>query len=246
MLKEFRADLHIHSCLSPCGDKEMTPRAIVNQAQDKGLDIIAICDHNSAENVMATQKAAKDKNLKVLAGMEVTSQEEVHLLALFDQGERALNLQEKVYGSLLEGENQEEIWGIQLIVDEEDVITGVNKRLLIGATKLSISPLVETIHSLGGLAIASHIDREAFSIVGQLGFVPVDLPLDGLELSPRFNYAQRRNSFSLPAGFALVTFSDAHCLADLGKVSTKFLLAEATVGEIRKALFNQEERRVTI
>ncbi|HDZ84616.1 MAG TPA: PHP domain-containing protein, partial [Nitrospirae bacterium] len=81
MLKEFKADLHIHTCLSPCADLNMSPLAVVNAAAEKGIDIIAVTDHNSAENVLAAQRAALDKDITVLAGMEIASSEEAHIIA---------------------------------------------------------------------------------------------------------------------------------------------------------------------
>ncbi len=146
MLKCFYADLHIHTCLSPCADLTMSPKRIVEQAMAKKLDIIAICDHNSAENVHATLRTVSDKKITVLCGMEVTSTEEVHLLALFDEVKRVLNLQEIVYANLTPGENKEDLFGEQIIANEFDEVKGYNKRLLIGATNLTLKELVNKVH----------------------------------------------------------------------------------------------------
>ena len=190
MLKRIKADLHIHTCLSPCGETDMTPAMIVQKAKSKRLDVIGICDHNSSENVRVIKNIGDKNNLKVLGGMEVTSKEEVHILALFDDDEDLSKLQKIVYENL-KGENNEELFGYQLIVDEQDEIIDLNKKLLIGATDLTVDEVVEHIHSLNGLAIASHVDRERFSLIGQLGFVPEGLDLDGLELSP--SYMNKKN-----------------------------------------------------
>lgn len=244
MLKEFKADLHIHTCLSPCGDLKMSPRAIVDQAEKKGLDIIGICDHNSAENIKVTMKVASGKRVDVLAGMEVTSAEEAHLVALFDRAEQALELQEVVYASLLPGENDEKVFGYQVVVNELDEVEELNKRLLIGATTLTLDKFVEIIHSLGGLAIASHIDKESFSIIGQLGMIPEGLKLDALEVSPQLTREEARAKFSQYSDFPLVGSSDAHFLEDVGNNPTTFLLKEAKIGEIRKAFGNVDGRRI--
>ncbi len=244
MLKEFKADLHIHTCLSPCGDLKMSPRAIVDQAEKKGLDIIGICDHNSAENIEVAIRVASGTKVNVLAGMEVTSAEEAHLVALFDRAEQALELQEVVYASLLPGENDERIFGYQVVVNELDEVEDLNKRLLIGATTLTLDKFVEVIHSLGGLAIASHIDKESFSIIGQLGMIPEGLKLDALELSPRLSREEAKVEFSQYADFPLVCSSDAHFLEDVGKRSTVFLLKETKIGEIKKAFGNVAGRRI--
>ena len=243
MLKKIKADLHIHTCLSPCGDMSMMPTVIVEKAKLKGLDVIGICDHNSSENVAAVKNAGEKYNLKVLGGMEVTSKEEVHILALFDEDKKLSELQEIVYENL-KGKNDEELFGYQLVVDEQDEIIDLNKKLLIGATDMTVDRIVELIHSLNGLAIASHVDRERFSLIGQLGFVPEGLDLDGLELSPRYMSEKKKLDFPMAAGFPLVTFSDAHLPDDIGETSTFFLLDDITVKELKKALKNKDGRSI--
>jgi len=241
MLRTFKADLHIHTCLSPCADLEMHPRAITKQAGMKEIDIIGICDHNSAENVAAVASAAAALNIRVLPGLEITSQEEVHVLALFDEPEPAFKLQEIVYGHL-PGENDEQAFGMQVVVNEDGEVLGFNQRLLIGASTLSIEKVVKNIHALDGLAIASHIDREGFSLIGQLGFIPEHLPLDGLEISPRISYEEALGKFN--ARFTLVCSSDAHYLRDIGTGFTTFYMEEPSTREIKKALLCEDGRRV--
>lgn len=243
MLRRFRMDLHIHTCLSPCADSEMVPTKIVKKAKSKGLDVIGICDHNSAENVMAVKRAGEREKLGVIGGIEITSREEVHILAFFDKENNLFELQKIIYDNL-SGINDEKIFGEQIIVDEKGKALGFNKRLLIGATELSIEKVVDTIHSLDGLAIASHIDRERFGIIGQLGFIPDDLNLDGLEVSPKVSLENRRLKFSQASDSPLVTFSDAHTIQDIGKSATSFLINEARVSEIKKGLLNQDGRSI--
>jgi predicted metal-dependent phosphoesterase TrpH len=199
MLRELKADFHIHTCLSPCAELEMSPLAIIQQAKIKELDIIGICDHNSAENIPALKQAAEDYEICLLPGMEVTSIEEVHILALFDAIESALQLQEIIYANL-PGENDEDTFGMQVIVNVHGEILGFNKKLLIGASNLTVDETVRTIHSLNGLAIAAHIDRDSFSLISQLGFVPEKLELDALEISPltSHNRALKKYNPKLP------------------------------------------------
>ncbi len=244
MLRPLRADLHIHTCLSPCSDLEMSPWAIVEQAAEMGLNIIGICDHNSAENVGAAKKAAERRGITVFPGIEVSSREEVHVLLLFDDVESALSLQETVYLNLGPGENDEEVFGPQVVVDEHDEVMGFNGRLLIGATSLSLQEVVDLGRFLGGLLIASHVDREAFSLLGQLGFVPPGLPLDALEVSPAIPLHEGRARLPQCEGYPLVTSSDAHELRDIGKSSTVFLVEEATTREIKRALLAEDGREV--
>ena len=243
MLKTFRADLHIHSCLSPCGDEAMRPRALVNKALAKGLDMIAICDHNSAENTAAFIRAGDERGLKVLPGIEVTSREEIHLIALFDTPEDCTALQNLIYQNL-PGENVEEVFGCQTMVNEKDETIGINRKMLIGATLLPLEQIVSMVGSLRGVTIASHIDRQAFSLLGQLGFIPEGLSLDGLEISARTSKEEAQKRFYAYRHYSFVRFSDAHYLEDIGKNITHFLLAQTTSEEIKMALHHQEGRRV--
>ena len=244
MLKKFRADLHIHTCLSPCAGLEMSPSAIVKTAGKKSLDIIAITDHNSAENVIAAQKTAADTELTVLAGMEITSSEEAHILALFESVEDILKLQDIVYENLLPGENDEKRFGEQIVVNEKDEVLSFNKRLLIAATALTASSIVDTIHSIGGLAVASHIDREAFSIISQLGFIPDDLEFDALEISPRTNREEALTMFDNYNSYAWISSSDAHDVENIGQRTTSFYINNPTIEEISSAFKCVDGRRV--
>ena len=243
MLKPFRGDLHIHTCLSPCADLTMSPKRVVEKAVKKNLDMIAICDHNSAENVRAATAAASKKNITVLPGMEITTVEEVHIIALFDEVAPVLKLQEAVYENLAPGENIEDVFGEQIIANEFDEVEGYNNRLLMGATSLTLKELVTGIHHLGGLVIAAHIDREVCnSIIGQLGFIPEDLELDALEISSYTNRSQALARYPGIEKFPLISSSDAHFLQDIGKVTSSFLLEAPGVDEIRKAFEKKDGR----
>lgn len=241
MLRSYKADLHIHTCLSPCAEVKMSPAAIMKRAKARGIHILGICDHNSAENASAALESAGRHGMHVLPGMEVTSSEEVHLLALFDALEPVRQLQEIVYRHL-PGENDEETFGMQVVVNADDEVLGLNPKLLIGATTLRLEEIIKEIHSMGGLAIAAHIDRQSFSLIGQLGFIPDNLPLDALEISPALSYegAVRKYSPSLP----LIKSSDAHRDKEIGRCCTRFLIEKASIGEIKKALSEQEGRRI--
>lgn len=242
-LAPFKADLHVHTCLSPCGEFEMSPMKVVAEAKARGLDLIAVCDHNSAANVAGVRQAAEGSGLVVLAGMEVATAEEVHILALFDDIDAALALQTIVYANLLPGENDDELFGMQVVANGLDEVEKIEHRLLISATQLDIDTVVAEVHRLGGLVVASHIDREANSLIGQLGMVPPGLGLDAVEVSPRGD-VEAMQAFPGVAGLPVVRSSDAHQLDDLGRVTTTFLLAEPTVREIALALRNEEGRAI--
>ncbi|MEW6096402.1 MAG: PHP domain-containing protein [bacterium] len=243
MFKIFNADLHIHTCLSPCSDLDMTPKRIINEVKLKYLDIIGICDHNSCENVIITKEIANIQGIKVIGGIEITSSEEVHILALFDNDEELLKLQEIVYENL-DGINDEKAFGTQLVVNEHDEVVAHNKKLLIGATKLPVKKWVDLVHSLNGLVIASHIDREGFGIIGQLGFIPDDLKLDGLEISPKITFKEAKVTINEANNFPVITGSDAHHLEDIGISFTRFLIKEPSVKEIKMALVGEEGRKI--
>jgi hypothetical protein len=182
--------------------------------------------------VAAVQRAAESSNIRVFGGMEVTTEEEIHILALFELERDLKRMQDLLYDNL-SGRNDPDAFGQQYIVDEEDYVTGFNERLLMGATALSLNEVIDNIHMLNGLAIASHIDRDAFSIISQLGMIPEDLKLDAVELSRHY----KRSMFELDnIAFPRVTFSDAHHLEDIGSGYTRFFIKQPSISEIKMAL----------
>lgn len=243
MLKKFRADLHIHSCLSPCSDWDMSPKKIVEKSAEQRLDLIAICDHNTAENVAAAIREGARQGITVLPGMEVCSKEEVHLVTLFNKIEDSLKMQEYVYAHL-PGENRPEVFGHQVVADEHDHVLGENPHLLIGATQLSLLEIVKKVHHLDGICISSHVDRPSYSLIGQLGFIPEDLHLDAVEVSYRVPLDKALTAIAGIKDYPCVTASDAHFLRDIGKAWTEFILDAPTLKEIRMALADTEGRRI--
>lgn len=240
-IKEFKADMHIHTCLSPCADLEMSPKNIVKEAKRKGLDIIGICDHNSAENFPAIEKTGNKEGIKVIGGIEITSREEVHVLALFENERDLFLMQEAVYATL-HGINDEKRYGLQVVANENDEVLCFNNKLLIGATEMSIEEVVELIHKFNGIAIAAHVDREGFSIIANLGFIPESLELDALEIVE----PSKRDNINAGKNFVFITSSDAHFINDIGKRYTCFLMKESTFEEIRKCLSGENGRKVMI
>ena len=240
-MNSFRADLHVHTCLSACADVEMSPRRIAEEAKRKCLDILGVCDHNSAENAGAVAEAAGRLGIRVFPGLEITSREEVHVLALFETLESALSMQDEVYAHLT-GENDEAAFGSQVVASAEDEVLGFNPKLLLSAVTLSLESVVDGVHTRQGLAIAAHIDRKSFGLLGQLGLIPVRLVLDALEISPRMTLEKARERIG--SVLPLIRASDAHALREIGLATTSFALEAATVEEIRKAFLGLEGRRV--
>lgn len=220
----------------------MVPTAIVRQAKSVGLDAIAVCDHNSVANALSVARVGERESLAVIPGIEITSREEVHILGLFGSARDLDDIQQLVDANLV-GENDEEAFGLQVVVDEWDEPTAIETKLLIGATALRLEEVVDAIHGCGGLAIAAHIDREGFGLVGQLGFIPPRLHLDALEVSARVSHQEWVDKWP---DFPVITSSDAHCLVDIGKSSTSFLAAAASLEEIGRAIARENGRKVVI
>jgi histidinol phosphatase-like PHP family hydrolase len=239
----FMVDTHIHTCLSPCAELDMHPSAIVDAAFRAGLDFIAVCDHNSAENAAAVQRAGRAAGVAVIPGMEITSSEEVHILGLMPDLAAAMELQSMVYRSL-PGRNDEKMFGMQVVANEFEEVLGFNEHLLSGATTLNLDRVVASIHGVGGLAVAAHVDREGFGIIGQLGFIPRDLPLDAIEVSQRTPLPAARASFVPNEEWPIICASDAHDPKDVARAATFVLMEEATLAELRRALTGEGGRAI--
>lgn len=214
----------------------MSPPAVVRQGRQRGLHLIAVCDHNSAENVEAAARAAQNTGLAVIGGMEISTREEVHVLGIFEDDGALASAQEVVYENL-SGQNAPDMFGEQFVMDERGEVVRHNDRLLIGATRLSLEEVVGTIHRLGGVAIAAHVDRPSFSVISQLGFIPEGLGLDAVEVCSD-------DLPALPQDLAVVRSSDAHRLAEIGSRQTHFLVERPTASEIGMALWGIKGRRI--
>ena len=213
----MKFDLHIHSCLSPCASLEMSPAEIVKRAIAAGMDGIALTDHQTARNCPAIAKCAKNAGLKCLFGMEVQTAEEVHSLAIFDTVEKALEMTDWIYEAMPKRVNDPETFGDQPVVDENDEIVDMEWRILAMGCRRTIAETAEKTRELGGVYIASHIDRPNYSVLSGLGAVPEGI-FDAVELS---RTAEKDKYQSLSGGLAMIRSSDAHNLDDVAKVWTE-------------------------
>lgn len=213
----------------------MSPKNIVMKAKEVGLDIIAITDHNMTENSLYAHRIACGFGLTVLFGMELQTQEEIHLLAIFDDFNIAMEFQKFVYAMLPPVKNNENYFGDQLVVDENDEILRFEERLLLNSSQITIEESVNWIKSRGGLAIPSHIDSEVFSIISQLGFIPSHIPFDAFEIK-RVENIPHVLPFIKNNAIPFVTFSDAHYLKDIGKKRTFLEMERPTCKDIEVAL----------
>ncbi len=218
--KIYKCDFHIHSCLSPCADILMTPGNIIKKALEVGLDIIAITDHNTAGNVGAALRIAADTDLLIIPGMEVESVEEVHLLCFFDNIEQLKKWDKIVDKALPDMGDDEEVFGYQLLTDEEDEYIAKEVKLLATAISLSLDEIVEKVNFLGGIVIPSHVDRLYNSIIGQLGFIPQELGISAIELSKNADPEKFLIKYPYLKDYFYIVSSDSHYLQDI-KVWTK-------------------------
>jgi predicted metal-dependent phosphoesterase TrpH len=241
----YRADLHLHTALSPCGEGDMTPQAIVRQACLAGLDMIAICDHNTSGNTKAVQEAAGDA-LTVIAGIEITTAEEVHVVGLFPDVEKAHQASTKVLSTLPQVTPEDtKRFGEQWFMDAHDHVLACETRMLATASALDLAQTVSLIKRNEGLAIAAHIDRRSFSIISQLGLLPEDARFDALELSAAAVRAGRIDEFSR-YGLPLIASSDSHFPEDIGVCQTIFNMHAPTFQEIVMTLHGIRNRYYAI
>jgi 3',5'-nucleoside bisphosphate phosphatase len=240
-LKTYRADLHVHTVLSPCAEIEMIPPLIVETALERGIQLIAITDHNATANIVSVQKAAGGKDLIVWAGMEMQTKEEVHILCLFDTVEQSLALQELVSSKLPAVENRPDYFGEQFVVDETGDFISRETQLLLTSADISLKEAWELVSRLDGLLIPAHVNRKAFGLIANLGFVPEDIPIQVLEISRHLDPDNAVSTFPQIKGYPLIQNGDVHRLEEfLG--ANEYYLEKPTISELRLAIDGLEGR----
>jgi len=242
----FRADLHIHTVLSPCGDLDMSPASIVSEAARKGLDIIGITDHNATRHCSLVARLAKEKGIFVMMGAEVTTKEEVHCLAFFEDTDALDTFQEFLDDNLPDIPNDPALFGYQIQVDENEMIIYEEKKLLTNAISKSISEVEDMVHRLCGLFIPAHIDRKKNSIYSQLGFIPEKMNAEAFEISRAISVEQCLKDHPEIIEYSLIRCSDAHYPEHIGMAFTKFYVENATLPEIKMALKGDNGRKFEI
>lgn len=223
----------------------MIPPLIVAEAVKKGIQVIAITDHNSTYNVEAVQKAAKDQGLIVIPGMELQTREEVHVLCLFDTLDQISAWQIFIESTLPNISNKPDHFGEQFIVDDTGDFIRREERLLLSSSSLSMKEAYAKVNELGGLFIPAHIDRKAFGLIQTLGLIPEDISIEGLEISSRITPDQAYQKFPQIRTYPIMQNGDVHYLDDfLG--SSVLEVEEIKISEIRKALLRQEKRSLRV
>ncbi len=245
-MKTVLADFHVHTLLSPCAEVEMTPHHIVLRAAEYGIGAVAITDHNAGGNVLAALRAAERYDVHVFPGMEAESAEEAHIVVLFDTLKQLRRWQSFVDGHMSGLKNRPEVFGPQYAVDEEDEFLYEEERLLHAPLDLGAEAIVAKANELGGLALAAHIDRPSYSLVGQLGFIDPAMGLAAAELSAA-GWRQKKQDDALlrrlAGGLPYISDSDAHNIYDFVEGPKNLLtVEELTVTELRKALAGEDGR----
>ncbi len=229
-------DLHLHSCLSPCGDEEMTPANIAGMAAVLGLDVIALTDHNSSKNCPALMAAAREYGVLAIPGMELTTAEEIHAVCLFARLEAALDFDQYVYQRLVPFPNKEEIFGRQLIYDCQDQICGTIPNLLINSTEISFEGLWELVRSFDGVMFPAHIDKSSTSLLSSLGMIPPDSKFTTAEVKDLKRLHQLKREHPYLEQCRIISNSDAHYLEHIHEPELTLLAEEKSAEAVIQTL----------
>lgn len=233
---ELNYDFHLHSCLSPCGDNDMTPYNLVNMAKIMGLDVIALTDHNTCLNCPAAMKAGEEAGILVIPGMELCTDEEVHVVCLFPDLENALRFSAYVRERIPPVENREKIFGEQLIMDDKDNVIGKENLLLTTAADVSLDKVPSLVKEYGGICFPAHIDRTSYSVISNLGMVDEYMGFDIAEITPQADKNDYIKRFPFLGKINILSSSDAHYLENIGSAGGKINVTEPIIDKILSEL----------
>ena len=214
-MNRYYYDFHIHSCLSPCADNDMTPNNIAGMAALAGLNIVALTDHNSCRNCPAFFAAAKKNGIIPVAGMELTTAEDIHVVCLFEHLEDALSFNDEVDKRRVPIRNRTDIFGDQLILNENDEIIGSEENLLTNATQIPVDAVPALVREHHGICYPAHVDREANGIISILGTFPKELDVSFAELHDMDSKNAFCENFEALQTKRFLAGSDAHYLWDI-------------------------------
>lgn len=238
-MNPYYYDLHIHSCLSPCADNDMTPNNIAGMSALKGLQIVALTDHNSCKNCPAFFEACRRQGIIAVAGMELSTAEDIHLVCLFPELEDAMRFDAEISKHLMDIDNRPEIFGDQLVLDGNDDQIGVENKLLISATDLWLSDAVELARSYGAHVHPAHVDRESNGIIAILGDIPQEHSFDCLEFNKFENIDAIKSQYAVAKNARNIVSSDAHHLWDINEADNFIMIDDEPYSSVnvRKKLF---------
>lgn len=237
-MNKYYYDLHVHSCLSPCADDDNTPYNLAGMAALTGTNIMALTDHNTCKNCPAFFAAAKSYGIIPVAGMELTTAEEIHVVCLFEELENALAFSDEVDGRRIKIENRVDIFGRQLILGEEDALLGEEPHLLSNATTISLEEVPAMVERYGGVCYPAHIDRDSNGIIAVLGTLPETPVFSAVEIRDPEKVEELTKRFSLQEKTVVIS-SDAHYLQDVRDKQNYFLLEDEPYSSalVRRELF---------
>lgn len=237
-------DLHIHSCLSPCGDEDMLPSNIVGMAFIKNLDVIAVTDHNSCKNCPAVLKLAEQYNMIALPGMELCTAEEVHVLCLFANLSDAMRFDKFVSSKLIKIPNDVNVFGKQEVYDEEDNQIGTEPYLLINATEISFDEIGKRMEEYNGIYIPAHIDKNSNSLISNLGFISPDADFPAAELADLSHLKELSKTNPYLTKCNIISDSDAHMLGNINEAVNVLRCECRNREDIIKALIRKPEGEI--
>lgn len=243
-MAKYRADLHIHTVLSPCGDLSMSPREIIGAALARNLHIIGITDHNSTLQAPLIRNMAKKHGISVFCGAEVTTREEIHCLVFMPDEDTLQVLQDYLERHLMKISNDVDRFGYQLVVDDMENIVQEYPWLLLSSIDQNIGQVAAFAHSHGGLFIPAHVTRPMFSLVSQLGFIPTDLDADAIELSRHTSSEEFAKGYGKNNMLPVIRSSDAHYLVDIGRAVTEMEMESPCFEEFGMALKGMAGRKI--
>lgn len=239
-MNSFAYDFHIHSCLSPCGDSDMTPNNIVNMAILSGCDMIAITDHNSCKNAPAVMKVGEKLGVTVVPGMELCTSEETHVVCLFETLENAMLFDDYVYENMPHIKNRAEIFGEQRILNENDELVRVEENLLLVSSYISVNDVVELINKYGGVAFPAHVDRDSYSVIASLGIIPLESGFTAAEVTKSCDLEKWKIKNPELEKMLILRDSDSHYLesmvAEPNRISIPEKSAKGIISAIRTAI----------
>jgi 3',5'-nucleoside bisphosphate phosphatase len=241
ILQIYRAEFHLHTVLSPCAAVEMIPPLIIEEAKLKNINLIAITDHNSIDNVSAVIEASKGSGITVLSGMELQTREEIHSLCLFDSLDQASQFFNSIKSTFPNIKNKSDYFGEQFVVDATGEFIRSEERLLISSSSISLSEAWKKVNIYGGLFIPAHVNRTVFGMLPVLGMIPTDIDLQILEISRHMSFIQAIDQYPQLSNYKLIQGGDAHTLNDI-EGWNQFALSQPSIDEIKLAMNGQKGR----
>ena len=235
-MTSYAYDFHIHSCLSPCGDNDMTPNNLVNMAALSGCEIIALTDHNTCRNTPAALKAGEEAGVLVLPGMELETAEAIHVVCLFETLDGASRFSDYVYGRMPHVPNKAEIFGEQRILNENDELVGIEENLLLVSTEISFGEALALAESYGGTAFPAHVDRDSYSVLSALGSIPPEAGFKTAEVSRDGDLERLCQTNPELRGMRILRDSDSHYLETLTGEPSRIHLPEKSARAVLEAI----------